>query len=50
MIKKFLNYSVLGVGAIIVILGLSQMDIWISLAGFWQTLVGIDLVFDSDKR
>jgi hypothetical protein len=47
MLKKFINGSILVFGVFIMLLGLIQLDTWIGLAGFWQTMVGIDLVFDN---
>ena len=49
MIKKFIHGSILVLGVLIMLLGIIQLDTWIGLAGFWQTMVGVDLVFDNNK-
>lgn len=45
MLKKILHYSIFGLGVIVMIVGLFTGNTWMCLAGFWQMMCGVDLVF-----
>lgn len=45
MLKKILHYSIFGLGLIVMLVGLFTSNTWMGLAGFWQFMCGVDLVF-----